>query len=87
MMNASRFGVGIQGLAIADRAYQKAVTYARDRVQSRAIEGSAAAVAIIRHPDIRRNLMLMRSQVEAMRALAYSVAAAHDAAEDRKSVV
>ncbi|HLA36817.1 MAG TPA: acyl-CoA dehydrogenase [Rhodocyclaceae bacterium] len=82
MMNASRFGVGIQGLAIADRAYQKAVTYARDRVQSRAIEGSAAAVAIIRHPDIRRNLMLMRSQVEAMRALAYSVAAAHDAAEN-----
>jgi alkylation response protein AidB-like acyl-CoA dehydrogenase len=80
MMNAARFAVGLEGLAIAERAYQHAVAYARERVQGRAIEGSASGVPIIRHPDIRRMLMQMRSQVEAMRALAYSVAAAHDAA-------
>jgi alkylation response protein AidB-like acyl-CoA dehydrogenase len=79
MMNAARFAVGLEGLAVTERAYQHAVAYARDRVQGRAIEGSPAPVAIIRHPDIRRMLMLMRSHVEAMRALAYSVAAAHDA--------
>ena len=80
MMNAARFAVGLEGVAIAERAYQHAVAYARERVQGRAIEGSASGVAIIRHPDIRRMLMLMRSQIEAMRALAYAVAAAHDAA-------
>ncbi|MBN8474244.1 acyl-CoA dehydrogenase [Sulfuritalea sp.] len=80
MMNAARFAVGLEGLAITERAYQHAVAYARDRVQGRAIEGSASGVAIIKHPDIRRMLMLMRSNAEAMRALAYSVAAAHDAA-------
>jgi alkylation response protein AidB-like acyl-CoA dehydrogenase len=79
MMNAARFAVGLEGLAVTERAYQHAVAYARDRVQGRAIEGSPAPVAIIRHPDIRRMLMLMRSHVEAMRALAYAVAAAHDA--------
>jgi alkylation response protein AidB-like acyl-CoA dehydrogenase len=80
MMNAARFSVGLEGLAIGERAYQKAVAYARDRVQCRAIEGSPAPVAIIQHPDIRRMLMEMRSRVEAMRALAYTVAAAHDTA-------
>ncbi|HUY03741.1 MAG TPA: acyl-CoA dehydrogenase family protein, partial [Rhodocyclaceae bacterium] len=80
MMNAARFAVGLEGLALGEAAYQKALAYARERVQGHAIEGSAASVAIIRHPDIRRMLMLMKSQTEAMRALAYSVAAAHDAA-------
>ena len=80
MMNAARFAVGLEGLAITERAYQHAVTYARERVQGRAIEGSPAPVAIIRHPDIRRMLMQMRAHTEAMRALAYSVASAHDAA-------
>ena len=80
MMNAARFAVGLEGLALGEAAYQKALAYARERVQGRAIEGSAASVSIIRHPDIRRMLMLMKSQIEAMRALAYSVAAAHDAA-------
>jgi alkylation response protein AidB-like acyl-CoA dehydrogenase len=80
MMNAARFAVGLEGLALGESAYQHAVAYARERVQGRAIEGSASGVAIIQHPDIRRMLMLMRSQVEAMRALAYSVAAVHDAA-------
>ncbi|MBL8485564.1 MAG: acyl-CoA dehydrogenase [Rhodocyclaceae bacterium] len=80
MMNAARYAVGLEGLAIGERAYQKAVAYARERVQGRAIEGSPAPVAIVRHPDIRRMLMVMRSSVEAMRGLAYTVAAAHDAA-------
>jgi alkylation response protein AidB-like acyl-CoA dehydrogenase len=80
MMNAARFSVGLEGLALTERAYQRAVAYARDRVQGRAIEGSAASVAIIQHPDIRRMLMEMRSRAEAMRALAYTVAAAQDAA-------
>jgi alkylation response protein AidB-like acyl-CoA dehydrogenase len=80
MMNAARFAVGLEGLAIAERAYQKAAAYARERVQGRDIAGSAGPVAIVRHPDVRRMLMLMRAQTEAMRALAYVVAAAHDAA-------
>jgi alkylation response protein AidB-like acyl-CoA dehydrogenase len=80
MMNAARYGVGVEGLALSERAYQKALGYARERIQSRAIEGSAASVAIVHHPDIRRMLMTMKSQTEAMRALAYTVAAAHDAA-------
>jgi alkylation response protein AidB-like acyl-CoA dehydrogenase len=80
MMNAARYAVGLEGLAVSERAYQQALAYAKDRVQGRAIEGSDAAVPIIRHPDIRRMLMLMKSRIEAMRALAYVVAAAHDAA-------
>ena len=80
MMNAARFAVGVQGIAIAERAYQKAVAFARDRVQGRAVEGSSAAVAIIQHPDVRRMLMTMRALTEAARATAYVAAAAADAA-------
>ena len=80
MMNAARFAVGLEGLALSERAYQQALAYARERVQSRAIGGSDASVAIIHHPDVRRMLMLMKSQIEAMRALAYTVAAANDSA-------
>jgi alkylation response protein AidB-like acyl-CoA dehydrogenase len=80
MMNAARFAVGMQGVAIAERAYQKAVQYARDRVQSRAVEGSAAAVPIIRHPDVRRMLMTMRALTEGARSLGLVAAAAYDAA-------
>ena len=80
MMNAARFAVGLEGLALSELAYQTAVAYARNRVQGKAVEGSTAAVPIIHHPDVRRMLMLMRSQTEAMRALAYTVAAAQDAA-------
>ena len=79
MMNASRFAVGVQGIAIAERAYQQAVTYAKDRVQSRDLAGSTGPVSIIKHPDVRRMLMLQRSQIEAARALAYVGAAAYDA--------
>ncbi len=81
MMNAARFGVGIQGVALAERAYQKAVSYARERVQSRPVDGSLPqAVPIIHHPDVRRMLMTMRAHTEACRALAYVAAAAFDAA-------
>ncbi|TFW06903.1 acyl-CoA dehydrogenase [Oxalobacteraceae bacterium OM1] len=80
MMNAARFAVGMQGVGLAERAYQKAVAYARDRLQSRDLAGSAGAVAIIHHPDVRRMLMTMRAYTEASRALAYVTAAAFDAA-------
>jgi len=81
MMNAARFGVGLEGISDGERAYQRAVSYAKDRVQGTDIGvRGGAKVAIINHPDVRRMLMSMRSQVEAARALAYVVAAAHDAA-------
>ncbi len=80
MMNAARFAVGMQGVGIAERAYQKAVAYARERVQSRDLAGSSGPVPIIHHPDVRRMLMSMRAQTEAARALAYVTAAAFDAA-------
>jgi alkylation response protein AidB-like acyl-CoA dehydrogenase len=81
MMNSARFGVGLQGIALADRAYQKAVQHARDRVQSRPVDGSLpAAAAIIHHPDVRRMLMTMRALTEGCRAMALVAAAAHDAA-------
>ena len=79
MMNAARFAVGMQGIAVAERAYQKAVQYAKDRVQSRDLDGSAGPVAIIHQPDVKRMLMTMRSYTEACRALAYYAAAANDA--------
>jgi 3-(methylthio)propanoyl-CoA dehydrogenase len=78
MMNAARFGVGMQGVAVSERAYQKAVAFARERTQSRDLAGSAGPVAIIHHPDVRRMLMSMRAQIEASRALAYVGAAASD---------
>jgi butyryl-CoA dehydrogenase len=74
MMNAARFQVGMQGIAVAERAYQKAAAYAKERVQSRAVEGSAGPVAIIEHPDVRRMLMFMRAHTEAARAVAYVAA-------------
>ena len=79
MMNAARFAVGMQGIAVAERAYQKAVQYAKDRVQSRDLAGSAGPVAIIHQPDVKRMLMTMRAYIEASRALAYYAAAAYDA--------
>ena len=80
MMNAARFGVGMQGIGVAERSYQKAVAYAKDRVQSRDVAGSSGPVAIIHHPDVRRMLMSMRAQTEAARALSYVTAAAFDGA-------
>jgi len=79
MMNAARFSVGVQGLAIADRAYQSALQYAKERLQSRDIASrSPEPRRIIEHPDVRRMLMWMKAQIEAMRALAYVTAASLD---------
>jgi alkylation response protein AidB-like acyl-CoA dehydrogenase len=81
MMNAARFGVGLEGVAVCERAYQRARDYARDRIQCTDIGvRGGPKVAIINHPDVRRMLMTMKSRAEATRALAYVVAAAHDAA-------
>jgi 3-(methylthio)propanoyl-CoA dehydrogenase len=72
MMNNARLSVGIQGLGIAERAYQHALAYAKDRVQSAKIGGTSKdSVRIIEHPDVRRNLLLMKSQIEAFRGMAY----------------
>ncbi len=80
MMNAARFAVGVQGIAVAERAYQKAVQFAKDRVQSRPVDGSIAASApIIHHPDVKRMLMTMRSYTEGCRAMASVAAASYDA--------
>jgi 3-(methylthio)propanoyl-CoA dehydrogenase len=81
MMNAARYAVGVQGIALAERAYQKAVQYAKDRVQSRPVDGSLpGSAAIIHHPDIKRMLMTMRAYTEGCRAMAMVGAAAFDAA-------
>ncbi|HEX6705435.1 MAG TPA: acyl-CoA dehydrogenase [Albitalea sp.] len=81
MMNSARYAVGMQGIAVAERAYQKAVAYARERVQSRPVDGSLPGSApIIHHPDVKRMLMTMRAYVEGCRAMASVAAAAFDAA-------
>jgi 3-(methylthio)propanoyl-CoA dehydrogenase len=79
MMNHARLSVGLEGVAIGERAYQHALEYAKTRVQGREIgQRGGDRVTIIHHPDVRRMLMSMRSQVEAMRALAYFAAATLD---------
>jgi hypothetical protein len=81
MMNAARYSVGLQGIGLAERAYQHAVAFARERVQSRPVDGSSkAAVAIIAHPDVRRMLMTMRALTQGCRALAAFAAGQHDRA-------
>lgn len=89
MMNAARFSVGVQGIATSERAYQRALAYAQDRVQSRPVNGTARdAVPIIQHPDVRRMLMRMRSLTEGGRAMAAATAGLLDLAhhgEDREA--
>ena len=80
MMNNERLAVGLQGVAIAERAYQQALGFARQRVQGRADAGGPEKVAILRHPDVRRMLLSMKAQIEAARALAYFTAATMDRA-------
>ena len=81
MMNNARLSVGLQGVAIAERAYQHAVSYARERVQGTALTDKTKSVAIIEHPDVKRMLLFMRAQIEAMRALTYEAALNLDLAE------
>jgi alkylation response protein AidB-like acyl-CoA dehydrogenase len=81
MMNEARFSVGLQGLSISDRAYQHALAYALERVQGRAVgEDGSLGKTIIRHPDVRRLLLSMKSRVDAMRAFAMYVAMQKDIA-------
>jgi alkylation response protein AidB-like acyl-CoA dehydrogenase len=81
MMNAARYSVGIEGVGISERAYQRALSFARERVQStEAGVRGGARVTLVHHPDVRRMLLLMKSQVEAMRALAAVIAVSLDSA-------
>jgi 3-(methylsulfanyl)propanoyl-CoA dehydrogenase len=80
MMNLARFSVGMEGVGLSERAYQRAVAFAKDRVQGKAVglEKVSRAGPIIEHPDVRRMLMTMRGYTEAIRAVAYVTAAAMD---------
>jgi 3-(methylthio)propanoyl-CoA dehydrogenase len=78
MMNAARFSVGLEGVSIAERAFQRALAYAKERLQGKDLVQGGKTVPIIKHPDVRRMLMLMKSQTEAARALAYVVASCMD---------
>ncbi len=80
MMNNERMGVGVQGVAIAERAYQQARDYARLRLQGRDLKGGKETVPIVRHPDVRRMLLTMKAGIDAMRALTYYTAAQMDRA-------
>jgi acyl-CoA dehydrogenase len=81
MMNSARFSVGLEGIGLSERAYQQALAYAQERLQGAELGArSRDKVAIIRHPDVRRMLLLMKSRTEAARALASVVAAAMDTA-------
>ena len=79
MMNHARLNVGLEGVAISERAYQQALGYARERVQGRVV-GAPAGSPIAYHPDVKRMLLDMKSRIEAMRALAYYTAGRMDVA-------
>lgn len=86
MMNAARYSVGLEGIGLSERSTQRAVAYARQRTQGTELGGSSPdKVAIVRHPDVRRMLMLMKSRTEALRAVAAVVALAMDLAHHHAS--
>jgi alkylation response protein AidB-like acyl-CoA dehydrogenase len=80
MMNLARYSVGVEGIGISERAYQRALAYARDRVQGRApgLDPAAPTATILQHPDVRRMLLTMKAFTESMRAVAYVTGAAMD---------
>jgi hypothetical protein len=78
MMNSARLGVGMQGVAIGDRALQRAVSYARERLQGRSAKGGAGMSPIIEHPDVQRMLLTMKALVHAARGISHLTAAAID---------
>ena len=80
MMNEARFGVGVQGIGIGERAYQQALAFARERVQGRDTVTGAVGQPIINHPDVKRMLLTMRARIMAARALAYTAAGWFDLA-------
>ncbi|HET6263586.1 MAG TPA: acyl-CoA dehydrogenase [Usitatibacter sp.] len=83
MMNAARLSVGLEGVAVAERAYQRALAWSRERLQGRPIgvQGAAKTAPIVQHPDVKRMLLTMKSTTEAMRALAYWTSALLDRAK------
>ena len=83
MMNAARLSVGLEGVAIAERAYQRALAWSRERQQGRpvGVAGAARTAPIIQHPDVKRMLLTMKALTEAMRALAYQTSALLDRAK------
>jgi alkylation response protein AidB-like acyl-CoA dehydrogenase len=86
MMNTARIGVGVEGLALGERAYQKALSYSLERRQGRAVGAPATETSlIVEHPDVRRMLMTMRAYNEAMRAVLYTTAASADHAAHAES--
>jgi alkylation response protein AidB-like acyl-CoA dehydrogenase len=80
MMNEARFGVGVQGIGIGERAYQQALAFAKERVQGRDAVTGAVGIPIIKHPDVKRMLLTMRARIMAARALAYTAAGWFDLA-------
>jgi hypothetical protein len=80
MMNSARIAVGVQGVAIAERAYQQALLYARERRQGRAVWSAERPAAIVDHPDVRRTLGLAKAKIEAARAICLSAGVAGDLA-------
>ena len=80
MMNEARFGVGVQGIGIGERAYQQALAFARERVQGRDAVTGTTGQPIINHPDVKRMLLTMRARIMAARALAYTAAGWFDLA-------
>ena len=86
MMNAARYAVGVQGIAVAERALQLADHYAHDRLQGQALEGSDGPVAIVQHPDVDRMLRTMRGLTEGARAVAYWAAVANDISRDHSEI-
>ncbi|MGD2044442.1 MAG: acyl-CoA dehydrogenase, partial [Acidimicrobiia bacterium] len=81
MMNAARIGVGMEGLALSERAFQQALSHARERVQGRPVGASSKeSVPIVEHPDVRRMLLTMRANTEAMRCFLYVAAQSGDLA-------
>jgi len=82
MMNAARLSVGLEGVAVGERAYQRALGWARERLQGKPVGVAGAKTsAIVQHPDVKRMLLTMKSVTEAMRALAYWTAAMLDRAK------
>ena len=80
MMNEARFGVGVQGVGLAERAYQHALSYARERVQGRNAVNGQSGLPIVHHPDVKRMLLTMRARILAMRSLLYTAAGWFDQA-------
>jgi alkylation response protein AidB-like acyl-CoA dehydrogenase len=83
MMNAARLGVGLEGVAISERAYQRALEWSRERLQGKPVGGDKGVktAPIIQHPDVKRMLLTMKGYTEAMRALAYWTSSLLDVAK------